>query len=353
MTKAKKSSQKAGMPPGSLIHIGSYFNHKIRLSLIEYDEKTLIEENDVSVDSCLKRIKTPLMTWIQVNGVYDPNIVASIGSRFQLHALILEDVLNTTQRAKLDTYEDQVFLVLRLLKYADETHDLRDEQVSIIFGPNYLISFLETESDFFQPIKERLRHGNNRLRIEKSDYLAYTLLDLIVDQYFVVLEKVDTDLDHLEEELLQNPLPGTMKKIQNAKREMIFLRKSIWPMRDVVSRFLRLEPPLVKTENQIYVRDVYDHLIQTIDIIEGFRDVVAGLMDIYLSNINIRTNEIMKVLTVVSTIFVPLTFITSMYGMNFEFMPELHVKWAYPAILIIMFAMATSMLSYFHSKKWL
>jgi len=349
----KKRSQKAGMPPGSLVHVGNHRDHKITLSLLEYDEKTFIQEDDVSVENCLKRIQTPLMTWIQVNGVYDPNVIASIGGRFHLHALILEDVLNTTQRAKLDTYQDQVFLVLRLLKYSEDTHELQDEQVSIVFGPNYLISFLESGNDFFLPIKERLRQGNNRLRIEKSDYLAYALLDWIVDQYFFVLEKVDADLDHLEEELLHSPIPATMKKIQSAKREMIFLRKSIWPMRDVVSRFQRLEPPLLSAANQIYLRDVYDHLIQTIDIIEGFRDVVAGLMDIYLSNINIRTNEIMKVLTIVSTIFVPLTFVTSLYGMNFEFMPELHKTWGYPAVLAVMFGLAGTMLIYFRSKKWI
>jgi len=350
---SKKSSQKAGLPPGSLIHIGNYFGHKIRLSVIEYDEKTIIEEEDVSIEHCLKRMQTPLMTWVQVNGVYDPQIIASIGSRFHLHALILEDVLNTTQRAKLDIYQDQVFLVLKLLQYSEESYCLTDEQVSIVFGPNYVISFLETDRAIFLPVQERLKHGNHRLRKENSDYLAYTLLDLIVDQYFVVLEKVDKDLDQLEEELLHTPLPTTMKKIQKAKREMIVLRKSIWPMRDVVSRFLRLEPPLVKAENQLYVRDVYDHLVQTIDIIEGCRDVVSGLMDIYLSKINFRMNEIMKVLTIVSTIFVPLTFITSLYGMNFTCMPELHTRWGYPIVVAVMALIAFSMLGYFRSKKWL
>lgn len=348
----KKRSQKSGLPPGTLVHIGEKSDRHIKLSLMEYDENTLVEEEDVSIEVCLKKIQTPIMTWIQVNGVSDPAIIASLGNHFHLHALILEDVLNTTQRAKLDTYQNQVFLVLRLLKYTADNHELKDEQVSIVFGPNYLISFVETHEDFFKPIKERMRQGNNRLRCQEPDYLAYALLDLIVDQYFIVLEKVDVDLDNLEEELLYSPRINTMKKIQKAKREMIFLRKSIWPMRDVVNRFQRLDPPLVKPANQVYLRDVYDHLVQTIDIIEGFRDVVAGLMDIYLSNINIRTNEIMKVLTIVSTIFVPLTFITSLYGMNFDFMPELHYKWSYPLVLALMIAMAGGMLFYFRSKRW-
>lgn len=349
----KKRSQKAGLPPGSLVHIGEQPLSKIKLSLIEYNEDKIEEENDVSIDTCLKRLETPLMTWVQVYGVSDPSVISTIGSHFHLHSLVLEDVLNTTQRAKLDTYQDQVFLVMRLLKYDETTHELKDEQISIVFGPNYLISFLEKEEDIFFPIKDRLRQGNNRLRKQGPDYLAYTLLDLIVDQYFIVLEKVDMDLDLLEEELVHDPKPQTIKKIQKAKREMIFLRKSIWPMRDVVSRFMKLEPPLITSSIQVYLRDVYDHIVQTIDIVEGFRDVVGGLMDIYLSNINIRTNEIMKVLTIVATIFVPLTFLSSLYGMNFQHMPELSSKWGYPIVLMIMASVAMGMLYYFHKKKWI
>lgn len=349
----RKRSHKAGMAPGTLLHIGENLLSKIRLSYLEYDEKNLFEEEDVSIETCLNRIETPLMTWIQVYGVSDPTIISSLGTHFRLHSLILEDVLNTSQRAKLDTYKDQVFVVCRLLRYNELNHELKDEQVSIIFGPNYLISFLEKDEDVFKPIKERLQNENNRMRREGPDYLAYALLDIIVDQYFVVLEKVDVDLDNLEEELMHFPKADTIKKMQKAKREMIFLRKSIWPMRDVISRFQRLEPPIVSTSLQVYLRDVYDHLVQTIDIIEGFRDVVSGMMDVYLSNINIRTNEIMKVLTIVSTIFVPLTFISSLYGMNFEFMPELHYKYGYPVVLALLASVAGVMLYYFHRKKWL
>lgn len=350
--KLKMRSQKAGLPPGSLVHIGEVQPCNIKISLLEYSENELIEEDNVSLETCLKRSEASRMTWIQVEGVYDTSIIDAIGSHFHLHSLILEDVVNTTQRAKLDTYQDQVFIVMRLLKYSEETHDLKDEQVSIVFGPNYLITFLENEENILKPIKERLRQGSNRLRTKGPDYLAYALLDLVVDQYFVVLEKVDIDLDHLEEELEHFPQSNTIGKIQKAKREMIFLRKSIWPMREVVSRFQRLEQPLVNASTQVYLRDVYDHLVQTIDIIEGFRDVVAGMMDIYLSNINIRMNEIMKVLTIVSTIFVPLTFISSLYGMNFQHMPELYFKWGYPIVLIVMACIAIGMLLFFRHKKW-
>lgn len=348
-----KRIRPAGLPPGSLLYTGKEDAGKIRLSIIEYTEDKFIEKDDVSIEECLEYIVTPSMAWIQVYGVSDPNMISSIGERFKLHALVLEDIVNTGQRSKLDIYQDQVFIVLRLLQYEMQTKNLKDEQVSIVFGPNYLISFLESYDDIFKPVKDRLRQGSQRFRKQGSDYLAYALLDTIVDNYFIVLEKVDTNLDALEEELMHLPKPNTLQKIQHAKRDMIVLRKAVWPMRDVINRFLHLDNPLVTSTTQLYLQDIYDHVVQTIDIIEGFRDVVAGMLDIYLSNINIRTNEIMKVLTIVSTIFVPLTFISSMYGMNFEHMPELHYRWSYPIVLFVMICIAIFMLFFFRRKKWI
>lgn len=349
----KNRVKKTGLSPGSLIPIGEQPQHPITLSIIEYSETEYIEKENASIQECIDCIEKPTMTWIQVHGVYDSSMIASIGSRFKLHPLVMEDVLNTSQRPKIDIYGEQVFIVSRLLQYDQQAHQLHDEQVSIIFGPNVLISFLEKDQDIFAPIKERLRQANNRIRKQGSDYLAYALIDMIVDYYFNVLEKVDVNLDFLEEELVSSPpKPSTLQSIQRAKRNMVFLRKSVWPMRDVVSRLQRLEPPLVTANTQVFLHDVYDHIVQTIDIIEGFRDVVSGMLDIYLSNINIRTNEIMKVLTIVSTIFVPLTFVSSLYGMNFEYMPELHTRWGYPFVLALMTLLAISMLYYFHRKKW-
>ena len=348
-----KKIRPVGLPPGSLLYTGTGQIGKIHLSVIEYTEETFIEKEKASLDECLEYIDTPSMTWIQVHGVSDPNMISSIGKHFKLHALVLEDIVSTGQRSKLDVYQDQVFIVVRLLQYDEKTNALKDEQVSIVFGPNYLISFLEGHEDIFKPIKERLRQGSQRIRKQGADYLAYTLLDTIVDYYFVVLEKVDTSLDGLEEELMHFPKPATLQKIQHAKRNMIILRKAVWPMRDVINRFLHLETSLVSPTTQLYLQDIHDHVVQTIDIIEGFRDVVAGMLDTYLSNINIRTNDIMKVLTIVSTIFVPLTFICSLYGMNFEHMPELHIRWAYPAFLLVMVIIAIGMLLFFRHKKWI
>lgn len=348
-----KRTRPVGLPPGSLLYTGTTDTSKIHLSMVEYTEESFIEKENVSIDECLAHIDTPSMTWIQVHGVSNPNMIASIGKHFKLHALVLEDIVSTGQRSKLDIYQDQVFIVVRLLQYEEKTKVLKDEQISIVFGPNYLISFLEGTEDIFKPIKERLRQGSNRIRKQGSDYLAYTLLDTIVDYYFIVLEKVDLNLDGLEDELMRLPKPITLQKIQHAKRDMIILRKAIWPMRDVVNRFLRLESSLISPTTQLYLQDVYDHIVQTIDIIEGFRDVVAGMLDIYLSNINIRTNDIMKVLTIVSTIFVPLTFISSLYGMNFVYMPELHYPLAYPLVLFVMTSIAIGMLIFFRRKKWI
>lgn len=349
-----KKTRPVGLPPGSLLYTGTEEADKIHLSMIEYAGDSFIEKENISIDDCLKYLNSPAMTWIQVYGVSNSQTIATIGKHFNLHTLVIEDILSTGQRSKLDIYqEDQVFIVVRLLQYDDETNLLKDKQISLAFGPNYLISFLECGEDIFKPIKERLHSGSQRIRTQGSDYLAYTLLDLIVDHYFVTLEKVDGYLDQLEEELMHLPKPQTLQKIQHAKRDMIVLRKATWPMRDVVNRFSRLDCPIVNSTTQIYLHDVYDHIVQIIDIIEGFRDVVSGMVDIYLSNINIRTNDIMKVLTIVSTIFVPLTFISSLYGMNFEHMPELHVWWGYPFVLILMLAVAGGMLLFFRQKKWI
>lgn len=349
-----KPIRPAGLAPGTLFH--HHEKHEqgpIRISVIEYSENDFSCRDDVSLDVCLEHLDTPSMTWIQVSGVSDPETIATIGKNFNFHSLVLEDILTRGQRSKLDLYEEQIFIVVRLLGYIEATDRLKDEQVSIIFGKNYLICFSESNQDIFLPIRERLRQGSNRIRKQGSDYLAYAILDLIVDHYFIVLEKVDTRLDLLEAELLHASKSDILLRIQHFKSNMIILRKAIWPIRDVINRFMKIEEPAVSPMTQLYLRDIYDHTVQTIDIIEGFRDIVSGMMDIYLSNINVRTNEIMRVLTIVSTLFVPLTFISSLYGMNFEFMPELQYRWGYPLVLTLMMSVASGMLLFFYRKKWI
>ncbi len=331
---------------------GGVNSQRIRLSLIAYNQEEFFEKENASLEECLEDIATPRVTWIQVYGVSSSQEVVSIAKHFKLHTLVLEDILHTTQRAKLDTYQEQVFIISRLLHYSEKKANLNDEQISFVFGPQYLISFVEKEETIFLPIIDHIRQKGHRIRSLGTDYLAYSILDVIVDSYFVVLEKVNIYLDQLEEQLNIPTSNRLIQNIQRAKHDMVILRKAMWPMRDVVNRFLHLEEKAIHPTTQIFLRDVYDHIVQIIDIIEGFRDIVAGMMDIYLSNINIRTNDIIKVLTMVSTIFVPLTFITGFYGMNFEYFPELHIHWFYPFVLFIMLTVACSMLLFFRKKKW-
>lgn len=346
-------SRKAGLPPGSLTSVEDGSAAKAKLSFVEFSENEYKEKDDVTLEECLKSIETPLMTWIHITGKPATADVETIGKYFKLHSLAMEDVLNTIQRPKLDVYQDQVFIIIRYLQFHEAKQHLSDEQISLFFGKNYLISFAERDESLFHTIKSRLQQANNRLRKQGSDYLAYTILDMVVDSYFLVLEKVDERLDKLEEELVASPKPSTLLQIQASKRDMIFLRRSIWPFRDVVNRFMKLEADQVTPTTQLFLQDVYDHLVQTIDIIEGFRDIVAGMLDIYLSNINIRTNEIMKVLTIVSTIFVPLTFIASVYGMNLEGIPGLHKTWGFTMVSILMITIALVMLFFFRRKRWI
>lgn len=346
---------KIGQPPGYIYadHPKTPLNDKISLSILEYDENKVTEQKNVSVKQCLERLNSSTMTWITVHSVSDVATLAYLGEQFKIHPLALEDIMNTGHRPKLDTYDTQVFIITRFLTYNSDQRILTDEQVSIVFGPGYTICFLESDRNIFKPIKDRICKVNSRFRKQGSDYLAYALIDLIVDCYLAILEQIDQDLDELEEELMRDPNASTLQKIRLAKRQMIVLRKSVWPMRDVVSRFQQLENHLVGPTTQIYLKDVYDHTVHTIDIIESFRDIVSGMIDVYLSNINIRMNEIVKVLTIVSTIFVPLTFVTGVYGMNFDHMPELHYYWSYPIVLMMMTIMALSMVYIFYKKKWI
>jgi magnesium transporter len=266
---------------------------------------------------------------------------------------MLEDILNTDQRPKMEDFGSYIYIVLKMFYPAEPGTEFNTEQVSLILGPNYLISFQESEEDVFEAIRERIRNGKGRLRKLGADYLAHAVLDTIVDHYFVVLEKLGEREEDLEEVLTKNPTTRTLQAIHQLKREMIFLRKSVWPLREVISGLERAESPLIQASTGIYLRDIYDHTIQVIDNVETFRDMLSGMIDIYLSSISNRMNEIMKVLTIIATIFIPLTFIVGLYGMNFKYMPELEWPWGYPAVLLLMAAVSGFMLLYFKRKKWL
>jgi len=288
-----------------------------------------------------------------INGLYDVDMIEKLGTYFHVHPLILEDVLSVNQRPKVEDSGDILFIVLRMLQFDDEKKEIISEQVSFILGKNFLFTFQEKAGDVFEPVRVRLRQYKGRIRTMGADYLAYTLLDAIVDNYFLVLEKMGDQIENLEELLVNNPTEETLITIHKLKREMIFLRKSVWPLRETINGLERSESSLIQKSTGIYLRDVYDHTIQVIDTVESYRDMVSGMLDIYLSSVSNRMNEVMKVLTVIATIFIPLTFIAGVYGMNFEFMPELGWKWSYPLLWLFMIGVAILMIFYFRKKRWL
>ena len=353
MFKHIKKRKKAGSPPGTLIHVGETRAETVKITVIDYDAESCREREIQQIEDCFYLKDTSTVTWINISGLHQIETIEKIGKHFELHPLLLEDVLHTNQRPKIEDFGEYLFLVLRMLFCNGVKDEIESEQVSFFVGSRYVISFQEKEGDVFDPVRERIRHGKGRIRKCGTDYLVYTLIDAIVDHYFINIEKTEEKIDLIEEEVLTNATPETLQKIHTIKREMIFMRKSVWPLREVISTFERAESPLVKETTTIYLRDVYDHTVQIIDTIETFRDVISGMLDVYLSSISNKMNEVMKVLTIIATIFIPLTFIAGVYGMNFKYLPELEWKWGYYSVWLFMLAVGISMGLYFKRKKWL
>ena len=349
----RKTSKRAGLSPGTLVHDGDKKVEKAKITIIDFDATQFQEKEVETIEECFPFRDTPTVTWINIDGLHEVGIIEKIGEHFSIHPLILEDILHTGQRPKMEDFEDYIFLVVKMFYYDEKDDEIKMEQVSLLLGSNFVISFQEREGDIFDPIRERIRNHKGRITMMKADYLGYALLDTIVDNYFIILEKVGEDIENMEEELVTRPTPETLQAIHNLKRELIVLRKSIWPLREVVNSLERGESPLINETTGVYLRDVYDHTIQVIDTIETFRDMVSGMLDIYLSSISNKMNEVMKVLTIIATIFIPLTFVAGIYGMNFEFMPELKWHWGYFAALLVMVAVAVIMVFYFRRKRWL
>jgi len=355
----KRSSQTIGHPPGSLVHIGEKKTGKVKITIIDYDEKNFEEKEVEKVEECFPFKEKPTVTWINVDGVHQVDIIEKVGKHFGLHPLVLEDIVNTGQRPKMEDFEDYIFIVLKMLYHSEKDDEIKAEQISLILGKNFVLSFQETEGDVFNFVRERIKNSKGRIRKVGADYLIYALLDAIVDNYFIILEKIGEKVEVMEEELVSNPIPETLQAIHNMKREMIFLRKSVWPLREVISGLQRGESKLIHKSTNIYLRDMYDHTIQVIDTVETFRDMISGMLDIYMSSVSNKMNEVMKVLTIFAAIFIPLTFVAGVYGMNFNpeaspfNMPELGWQWGYLMVWIVMIAVAITMLIYFKRKKWL
>jgi magnesium transporter len=346
-------SRKKGLAPGTIIHVGTEKSHKVAINIIDYDENNVEEKHAVPVEECRPYHEKKTVTWIDVDGIHNVNIIEKLGEYFDLHSLLLEDIANTNQRPKIVDFEDYLFLALKILRYDSKDRIILAEQISLVLGHNFVISFQENKGDLSDPIRERIKKGKGRVRKMGSDYLTYSLVDAVVDGYYAVLENLGEEMENLEEELIDKPTTETLHRIFELKKELIFLRKSVWPLREAVSFLEKSESDLIDHRTLPFLRDLYDHTIQVMDTIETFRDMIAGMLDIYLSSISNKMNQVMKMLTVIATIFIPLTFIVGIYGMNFDNMPELHWGWGYPTIMLFMFAVVIMMWIYFKVKDWI
>ncbi len=351
MKLVQKRSRKTGLPPGTLVHIGDKRSEKVVISVFHYAGASC-EERQVEQAEGVTPPTDESVVWANISGVHKLDVLEAIGKQFSLHPLLLEDIANTDQRPKLDDYDSYFFLVLKMLTL-NERQDVLVEQVSLVLSRNFVLSFQENGHDVFQPVRERLRAGKGRLRQAGADYLFYTLVDAVVDQYFAVLESVGEKIEALQHVVVADPKPETLKDIHALKRQLLFLRRAVWPLRDVTNNLSRSDCPFMQQPTKLFFRDVYDHVVQIVDTIETLREMVSASLDIYLSSVSYRLNAVMRVLTVITTIFMPLSFIASIYGMNFEHMPELKAEWGYPAVLLVMVLVGIGMLAAFRRKRWL
>ena len=351
MKLVQKRSKKTGLSPGTLIHIGETRTNSVTVTRFNY-AGTHCDEQVVTDMETLRPPADETVTWVNVGGVHKVEVLEGFGKHFGLHPLLLEDIANTDQRPKLDDYETYLFLVMKMLMTSDRG-DILVEQVSFVLGRNYVLSFQENGTDVFGVVRDRLKGGKGRLRQNGSDYLMYALIDAVVDQYFAVLEMLGERIESLQERVIADPKPETLQDIHALKRQLLFVRRAVWPLREAMNNLSRSECPFLHEPMKLFFRDVYDHVVQIVDTIETLREMVSASLDIYLSSVSYRLNAVMRVLTVITTIFMPLSFIAGIYGMNFEHMPELKWTWGYPMALGIMGIVAAIMLIGFRLKKWL
>ncbi len=348
----KTFSQKAGLPPGSLVHVGDTTAGEIKIKGVRYTKTEFEEITDPDNDALLRLKEKEGIIWLQVDGVHQPEKISAIGEFFSLHTLTQEDILNTGQRPKMEEFDNYLFLVGKILSFDEATAVVQEKHFCLVLMENVILSFHEAGANIFATVENRLQKSNGKIRQKSADFLAYTLFDAMVDNYFLVLETIGAQIEELEEEILTEPCRESLEWLHFLKRELTILRKSVWPLRDVINSLLRSDSDLILENTRKYFMDVYDHTIQVIETLEAFRDVTASLYDMYLSGISNRMNEVMKILTVIATIFIPLTFVVGIYGMNFHYMPELTWKWGYFGTLAIMSILGIGMAIYFKKKDW-
>lgn len=349
----RKRTKKVGLPPGTLVYTGEKPTVEPIIKVIDYNEKEIKENTYFEVNDNLNQVPNSTIRWINVEGIHNIAIIENLGKLFNLHPLLLEDILSTDQRPKFEDYDDYIAIILKLLYWDDKKELVDSEQATLILGKNFIITFQAIEWNMYKPIRERLHTSKGKVRKEGADYLFYAILDIIIDNYFVVLDNRGEDIEEIDIKLVEDLTPETLQAIFKLKRELIYLRKTVRPMRDVISSLEREDSPLIKVSTKIYIRDVYDHIIQINDIFDNYRDSLQGLHDMYLSSVSFEMNEVMQKLTIMTLIFIPISFLSGFYGMNFLFMPELANPYAYPTLITVMICITILMLFYFRKKKWI
>ena len=349
----KSSSEKAGLPPGTLVHVGKVSDLECRISAIRYDKNSYEEFNVTSINDVLLNETDGKITWVIIEGLNFIEFFESLGQHFNIHSLVLEDILNTHQRQKYEDHDSYLFITLKALFLNADKFNVEHEQVSMLIMNKFVFTFKEKQDDLFVSLKHRLSNSKGRFRSLSTDYLAYAICDTIIDNYMLTVDSIANIIESIEDELLQTPSQNTLVTIQQTRRELIFLRNNILPIREVISEFQRSDSTLINESTQIYFRDIYDHTLRVIESLDSFREILNGTLEIYLSSVSNKMNETMKVLTVFASIFIPLTFIAGIYGMNFDYMPELKWKWAYPTLWFLFIIIPILLLIYFKNKKWL
>ncbi|MBU4317609.1 MAG: magnesium/cobalt transporter CorA [Proteobacteria bacterium] len=349
----KETYKKSGMSPGSLIHIGDKKIEQPLISFFDYDEANCMEKQDASMENISPVNASDLTAWINIDGIHDAGVIETIGKHFNIHALTLEDIMHTGQRPKVEEFEDYLYVVIKMLTFEEGQDKIHSEQVSFILGDNFLVSFQENHGDVFDAVRERIRKAKGRIRKKKADYLLYALMDAIVDNYFLILESLGDRIESLEEEMLGTSHQTTLVTLHNIKQELIFFRRQVWHVRDFLNVLEKGDKQFFQESTTLFLRDLHDHTVQVIDAIESYRDLLTGMQDLSLSHTSARMNEVMKILTIISTIFIPITFLAGVYGMNFKFMPEIDKPWAYPAFWFIVIVVILGMVFFFRRKKWL
>jgi magnesium transporter len=350
----KQRTAKAGLPPGALVYVGEDKPaHATRISIIDYDEHGVRERDIARVEECLQFKDTASVTWINVDEMHEPGLMETFGKVLGFHPLMLEDILNTDQRPKIEDHGGYLYIVLKMLEWKPEAGEIDIEQLSLVVGPNFVISFQERAGDFFDPLRARIREAVGRARKLGADFLAYSLLDLVIDHYFIVLDRLGERIEQCEDEVMTRASPATLQTIHDLKRELIFVRKAVWPMKDVIASLRHLDTPLIAKSTGIFLRDLQDHIVQVIEGLDTFQNLVSDTLDTYLSTVSNRTNTVMKVLAVFSAVFMPLTFITGIFGMNFRDMPPLEWSWGFAGTLIAMGVIGVLMVVFFKARRWL